>query len=359
MKAAVLKAFGTPLSIEDIPAPTLGTGEVIVDVVATPVLAYAGEVYSGARKYLLDLPVVPGSGAVGRVRAFGPDATRLAIGDWVICDPTVRSRDDRQSPDITLQALSAGSEGGLKLQRYFRDGGFAEQIRVPTENTVRLGAIEAADAVRWCALGSLLVPYGGLLAGALQPGETVVVNGATGKFGSAGVAVALGMGAGCVIATGRNAAALADLERRFGARVRTVQMVVDEAEDRAAILAAAPGPIDMVLDLLPPDATVAQVRAAVMTVRPNGRVVLMGGVGMVDGSELALPYRWLMRNNITVRGQWMYPPDAPLRMVAMARAGLVDLAQFQFTAFALDDVAAAITHAADTAGPFRMTVITP
>jgi alcohol dehydrogenase len=247
----------------------------------------------------------------------------------------------------------------LKLQRYFRDGGFAEQIRVPTENTVRLGAVEVADAVRWCALGSLLVPYGGLLAGALQPGETLVVNGATGKFGSAGVAVALGIGAGCVIATGRNAAALADLERRFGARVRTVQMVVDEAEDRAAILAAAPGPIDMVLDLLPPDATVAQVRAAVMTVRPNGRVVLMGGVGMVDGSELALPYRWLMRNNITVRGQWMYPPDAPLRMVAMARAGLVDLAQFQFTAFALDDVAAAIAHAADTAGPFQMTVITP
>jgi NADPH:quinone reductase-like Zn-dependent oxidoreductase len=77
MKAAVLKAFGSPLSIETIPDPVLGTGEVIVDVVAAGVLPYAAEVISSERTYQLELPIVLGAGAVGRVRAVGPDATRL------------------------------------------------------------------------------------------------------------------------------------------------------------------------------------------------------------------------------------------------------------------------------------------
>src|SRR6266550_5106219 len=50
MKAAVLRAFGSPLSIETLPDPVLGTGEIIVDVVATRVLSYANEVFSGERK---------------------------------------------------------------------------------------------------------------------------------------------------------------------------------------------------------------------------------------------------------------------------------------------------------------------
>jgi len=360
MRAVVLKAFGTPLSVETLPDPELGTGEVIVDVAATRMLAYAGEVFSGARKYLLDLPAVPGAGGIGRVRALGPDATRLAVGDWVFCDPTVRSRDDALSPDIVLQGLSAAGEGGLKLQRYFRDGSLAQRMRLPTENAAPIGPIEAGEAPAWCALGTLLVPYGGLLAGGVTAGETVLVNGATGAFGSAGVAVALAMGAACVVATGRNAAVLADVERRLGARVRAVRMTGDEAADRAAILAAAPAPIDCVLDLLPPEANAMQVRTAALCVRPGGRVVLMGGVGMGGMSGgVKLPYSWMMRNGITVRGQWMYPREAVGRMVAMIRAGLVRLEEFAVTAFALDEVEAAVTHAAENAGAFRMTIVTP
>jgi alcohol dehydrogenase len=359
MKAAVLRAFGSPLTIETVPDPVLGTGEVIVDVFASRVLAYAREVFGGERKYLLELPVVPGPGAIGRVRAIGPDATQLAAGDWVYCDPTVRSRDNAFSPDITLQGLSAGGEGGLRLQRYFRDGAWAQQIRVPTENAISIGAIDPADAARWCALGTLLVPYGGFLAAKLQPGETVLVNGATGAFGSAGVAVALGMGAGCVIATGRNAVALADLARRFGPRLRTVTMHGDEEADRKRILQAASGPIDCVLDLLPPAASSIQVRTAVMAVRPYGRVVLMGGVGMLGGAGLDLPYPWIMRNCITVRGQWMYPPEATTLMVGLIRGGLVKLDDFDLTTFDLDQANKAVAHAAANSGPFKMTVIQP
>jgi alcohol dehydrogenase len=359
MKAAVLHAFGSPLAIETLPAPVLGTGEVIVDVVASRVLAYAGEVFSGERKYLLELPVVPGPGAIGRVRATGPDATRLRPGDWVYCDPTVRSRDDAFAPDIALQGLTAGSEAGMHLQRYFRDGAWAEQLRLPTENAVPIGAIDEAEAARWCALGTLLVPYGGFLAAELQAGETVLVNGATGSFGSAAVAVALGMGAQYVVATGRNETALAELTQRFGARVRTVPMRGDEADDRARILKAAFGPVDCVLDILPPAANGVQVRTAVMAVRPYGRVVLMGGVGMLGGAGLDLPYPWLMRNCITVRGQWMYPPHAAVLMTGLIRSGLVKLDHFEVTAFGLDRANEAVAHAAANSGPFKMTVIQP
>lgn len=355
MKAAVLKAFGSPLAIENVPDPVLGTGEVIVDVAATRVLAYANEVFSGQRRYLLDPPVVPGSGGIGRVREVGPDATALAVGDWVFCDPTVRSRDDALSPDIVLQGLTAGGERARRLQKYFRDGCWAERVRVPTENAIRIGSLDARQAVSWCALGNFLVPYGGFVAAHLQAGETVVVNGATGAFGSGAVAVALAMGAASVIAAGRNQRALDDLRRRFGERVRPVRMAGDEEEDRKRIVEAAPGPIDCVLDLLPPAATAAQVRAALLTVRSYGRVILMGGVG----EDVAVPYRWLMRNCVTIHGQWMYSRDASRRMVAMVQSGLLKLDGFEATCFGLDDVNDAVAHAAANAGPFRMTVIQP
>ena len=359
MKAAILKAFGSPLTIESWPDPVLGTGEAIVDVVAAGVLPYANEVFSGERRYLLNLPVVPGCGAIGRVRATGPDATRLAVGDWVLCDPTVRSRDDAVDPDITLQGWSARGEGGLRLQRHFHDGAFAERMLVPTENAVPIGPIDAADAGRWSALTLLLVPYGGLLAAKLQAGETVLISGATGNFGSAGVAVALAMGAGCVVAPGRNEAMLEELSRRFGPRVRTVRLTGEEPLDRERMQRASPGPIDCVLDLLPPSAGMTAVRAAAMTVRGFGRVVLMGGVGMLGGDDLALPYPWIMRNGITIRGQWMYPAAAPGRLVRLIRSGLLDLGGFEVTEFGLDEANAAVAHAAAQGGPFRMTVIRP
>lgn len=350
MKAVVLEEFGKPLSLHTVPAPVLGTGEVLVDVVAAPVLPYAAEVFRGERNYQLTLPVVPGAGAIGRVRATGPDATRLAAGDWVLCDPAIRSRDDALTPDITLQGLSGRGDGGRFLQRHYGHGAYAEQLLVPTENAVPLGPLAPAEAARWAALTVCMVPYGGLLAADLRAGETVLVSGATGHFGSAAVAVALAMGAACVVAPGRDAAALADLERRFGSRVRTVHLTGDDSLRRGV-----PGPIDVVLDLLPPPAGAAPVRAAAMTVRERGRIVLMGGVG----DDLAVPYRWLMRNSVTLRGQWMHPRTAPAGLIALARAGLLDLGQFAVTEFALADIAAALDHAASGQRRFALTVVRP
>ncbi|MBB4422607.1 alcohol dehydrogenase [Bradyrhizobium sp. CIR48] len=359
MKAAVLKSFGSPLVIEHVPEPIIGTGEVVVDVVATRVLSYMNEVFDGTRNYALDLPVIPGPGGIGRVRAIGPDATKLSVGDWVFCDPTVRSRDDVVAPDIALQGLTAAGPGGMLLQKHFRHGSFAEQMRVPTENVKRLGAITSEEATRWCALGTLLVPYGGFLAANLRPGETALVSGATGNFGSAAVSVALAMGAAGVVAPGRNERILADLVRRFGNRVRPVKLTGNEEHDREAMKRAAPGPIDCVFDIMPPSVSTEVVRAAIMTVRPYGRVVLMGGVGMAGGAGLELPYPWIMRNCISIHGVWMYPPEAASRLIALVRAGLLRLEEYETTAFDLDHANEAVAHAAANGGPFKLTVIRP
>jgi len=355
MKAAVLNEFGSPLEVTTLPDLVLGTGEIIVDVVAAHVLSYTGEVLRGERNYALELPLAPGTAAVGRVRATGPDSTRLQPGDWVLCDITVRSRDDLQTPDIVLQGWSARGEGGRQLMRHHRHGAFASQLRIPTENAIPLGPIGEAEAGRWCgALDLLLVPFGGLVAVDLQAGETVLVSGATGNYGSAGVTVALALGAARVVAPGRNEKVLDDLARRFGDRVRTVRLTGQPTEDDRRMRSAADGPIDVVLDLLPPAAGPAPVQAAAMTVREFGRVVLMGGVR----DDLVLPYRWLMRNSITVRGQWMFPRAAAPDLVSLARAGLLDLGQYQVAEFSLDEVNEAVAHAAGDK-PFSLTVVRP
>lgn len=80
---------------------------------------------------------------------------------------------------------------------------------------------------------------------------------------------------------------------------------------------------------------------------------------MQGGDDLALPYAWLMRNNITVRGQWMYPRDAIPRMIALCQAGLIDLGARDIRTFRLEEADAAVEHAAVNAGPFQMTVILP
>jgi alcohol dehydrogenase len=84
----------------------------------------------------------------------------------------------------------------------------------------------------------------------------------------------------------------------------------------------------------------------------------MGGVGMGgQGGELGLPYAWLMRNNITIKGQWMYHRSAGARLVAMVRSGLLDLGHYETVEFPLEAVEEAIVHAATAKDPFSQTVL--
>jgi len=204
-----------------------------VDVAAARILAYANEVFSGARPYPVELPMIPGAGAIGRVVAVGPDATKLEVGDWVFCDPTLRARDDALAPDIILQGLIAPGPGPMKLHRHFHDGSWAKRMRVPTR-TSRASAplLPPTSPSGVCSARSSC--HSAAAAIGVRAGESVLVSGATGSFGTAGVAVALAMGAAVVVATGRNAATLADLRRKFGDRVRCANVTGDEAADRDA-----------------------------------------------------------------------------------------------------------------------------
>jgi threonine dehydrogenase-like Zn-dependent dehydrogenase len=85
----------------------------------------------------------------------------------------------------------------------------------------------------------------------------------------------------------------------------------------------------------------------------------MGGVGMAGGPGVELDYAWLMRSCITVHGQWMYPREAPVKMVGMVRSGLIRLQDITPTTFSLDQINEAVDHAAANAGPFKMTVVCP
>ncbi|MET4083165.1 alcohol dehydrogenase [Pedobacter sp. UYP30] len=359
MKAAILKDFGKPLYLEQVESPKLGTGEVIVKVIAAPIPHYAKSVFSGERQYMLELPLAPGAGGIGIVIAVGPDSTKLKEGDWVLCDPTVRSRDNSVNPDIALQGISARGKGGLKLQQYYRDGSFAEEMRIPTENAILIGNLTNDEAVKWSALNIFLVPFGGLLSIDLKAGETIAISGATGFYGSAAVATALAMGAGCVLALGRNKTALDHLVSIFGDRVRPVVLTGDEETDKEKIQNTAPNLIDCVLDILPPSVSANVVRTAIMTVREYGRISLMGGVGMLGGKDLELPYTWIMRNSVTIKGQWMYRREAPQQLISLVKAGLLSLDHFEITEFNLEDINEAVEYAANEKGAFKLTVVKP
>ena len=200
------------------------------------------------------------------------------------------------------------------------------------------------------------MPYGGLLAGRLVAGETLLVNGATGAFGSAGVQVGIAMGAARVVATGRNAQVLADLERRFGGRVRTVKMSGNEEEDRRQMQSAAGGPIDIVLDLLPPEAS------------PS-----LGAGGRAGGAALRARHpdgrhpgrrRAALCLDDAQRHRGARPVDVsarrdPAAWSGMVRSGQIRLDGFAVTEFPLEQVNEAVAHAAAKAGPFKMTVVRP
>ena len=91
---------------------------------------------------------------------------------------------------------------------------------------------------------------------------------------------------------------LAELRQRFPERLVTVELTGESEEDTSRMKAAADS-IDLAVDLLPPSAPASATRAAIMALRPYGRVALMGGAGMLGGDELHLPYPFFMRNCIT------------------------------------------------------------
>src|SRR3546814_4327959 len=83
MKAAVVRQFGKPLTIEQVPVPQPGPGEVLVKIVASGVCHTDLHAADGDWPVKPKLPFIPGHEGAGIVAAIGPGVTGLKEDDAV------------------------------------------------------------------------------------------------------------------------------------------------------------------------------------------------------------------------------------------------------------------------------------
>src|SRR3984885_12925796 len=83
MKAAVVEKFGQPLVVREVPIPTPGPGQALVEVFATGVCHTDLHAADGDWPIKPSPPFIPGHEGAGIVAALGPGVTHLKEGDRV------------------------------------------------------------------------------------------------------------------------------------------------------------------------------------------------------------------------------------------------------------------------------------
>jgi NADPH:quinone reductase-like Zn-dependent oxidoreductase len=239
MKAAVLHEHDTTPEYGDFEEPSPAPGSAVVDVAAAAL--HHLDLHKATGRFYMGpppLPSVVGTDGVGRLE-----------GRRVYFDATVAPF-----------------------------GSMAERALVPED--VLFEVADGLDDATAAALGN--TGLGAWLAVAwrsrLQPGETVLVLGATGAVGSVAVQAAKLLGAGRVVAAARPSERLAALLER-GADA-TVELDGDDLT--AAIKNAAGGDVDVTIDTLWGEPAVAAIGAAARWARHVQ-------VGQIAGLELPLP----------------------------------------------------------------------
>ncbi len=242
MRAAVVHTPGQPPDERPHPDPVPGEGHTLIRVTAAPIvpldlLCASGTSYFGRPA----VPYVPGVQGVG------------VVAQSAVHDPGTR----------VWFATSAGMAPG--------DGSLAQLCAVPDAEVVAL-----ADAVPDAVVASLgLSAIAAWMAlswrARLQPGESVVVLGAGGAVGQAGVGAARLLGASRIVGVCRTEEA-AHRARRAGAD--DVVLLGSDADELTTRLAdATQNAVDVVLD---PVFGVAAT-AASRVLAPGGRLVNLGG----------------------------------------------------------------------------------
>lgn len=194
MRAVVMHGTGGPevLVLEDIPVPAPGPGQVLLRIEAAAVSNGETMMRSGAIPMPFPFPLVLGAEAAGVVEE---------VGDGV--DPALKGE--------RIVAITGGR------------GSYAEYAAVNVAMTTAVpDGVSATDAVAMAAGGAMA--FGLARKAGLREGETVLVEGGSGKIGGYLVPRALALGAGRVIATAGTAAGR-DRVRDMGA-----QLVVDHSD---------------------------------------------------------------------------------------------------------------------------------
>jgi alcohol dehydrogenase len=230
------------LRFDEIETPTPAPDGVLVHIEAGMVLSYMGRVLSGQVPYSLPpMPFVPGTNAIGRVIEVGGDVSHVRTGDRVFLSPHLRGDVPDSDPPQILIGLTATvtTPAALAMQARWRDGVFAEIAHWPAACVTPMFNIGDRPAIELIGLAKLIAPFGGLQRTGLRGGETILVNGATGYFGSGAVMLAASMGAGRVVAIGRKRDALENLRDVFGGRVIPAVITGDAEKDLPIIRNAA------------------------------------------------------------------------------------------------------------------------
>ena len=367
-RALVLHSTRDPydMSVEERVTPQADPGSAVVRVLATAVLTYGGTVYSGKKPYPYPVPLVPGSSAVGRIAAVGPDATRLKPGQLVYIDCFIQGRDDPTS--LILHGLSSGFTPGSNqlMGDVWRDSTYAEYSKLPLENCFPMDETKLLGSPANGGFGytmedltyllTLSVPYGGLRDVDVRAGEKVIITPAAGAFGSAAVVAALAMGAQ-VVAMGRDTESLERVKALSPERIQIVRNTGDVAADTKELTKN--GPADVFFDASPGKAFAStHFKSCINALRRGGRVSFMSAF-----EELSLPLRTITIFDITIKGKWMYTKEDIRLMINMAETGFLKLGKAggitTVGTFPLEKFDVAFDAAAKMSGPYLQAVIAP
>jgi len=244
MRAVVCRAWGAveDLTLEDVPAPTPGPGEVLIDVRATAVNYADALLVAGRYQTKPPLPFSPGLETAGVVAACGDGVTRFSPGDRVMAVLAYGGLAERAiAPAAETFTIPAGMS-------------FDEAGAFP------IAYISSHVAIRW--------------QGRLEPGETLLVLGAAGGVGLTAVEIGKAMGAR-VIAGASTAEKLA-VARERGADA-LVNYATDNLTERVMALTDGKG-ADVCFDPIGGDLF----DAALSALGWGGRILLVGFVGGVQ-----------------------------------------------------------------------------
>jgi len=257
MHAAVVTEFGTAPAYREVPVPVpSGPHEALVEVLAAGLHPRVRSQADGSHYTSTgELPLVPGIDGVGRT----PDG-RLRY--FVLPDTAHGSMAERTVVDLRR---SVPLPDGI--------------------DPVRIAAAMNPAMSAWIALRRRT---------AIEPGQSVLVLGATGSSGSLAVQIARHLGAGRVVAAGRDPERLAPLAD-LGADA-TVRL------DEPAAVGAAAGDIDIVLDYLWGAPAVETMTAIVRARTDRGAPLTWIQIGSVAGAEASIPSAALRAARLSVLG---------------------------------------------------------
>lgn len=284
MKAAIVREFGKPLAIAEVPVPTPGPGELLVKVIACGVCHTDLHAADGDWPVKPGLPFVPGHEAAGVVAALGPGVTGVKEGDPVgvawLHDACLR-----------CEYCETGWETLCEHQHntgYSCNGGFAEYVVAAAPFAARLpnGVDFACMAPILCAG---VTTYKGLKETEARPGEWVVISG-IGGLGHVAIQYAKAMGL--------HVAALDIAPDKLAlAKATGAELAVDarSPEAVAAVLKATGGGAHGVLVTAVSPSAFSQ---ALKIVRRKGTVSLVG----LPPGEFPTPIFDVVLKRLTVRG---------------------------------------------------------